>query len=88
MAKAVPAEIGLTVTAYRVILKSWTLTVAGMQAGDEAALCIELDRLDPVLENIAKDYPALAYTVDVLINARRRSFASMDKDRPARGARS
>lgn len=73
-----------TIAAYRTCLKSWTSVVAGLEAGDEAALLAELERMEPLLARIAEESPAQAYTVDILVNARRRGYATPDEDRPDR----
>lgn len=82
--KTPPSKSDGLISTYQACLKKWTLVVAGIEAGDEVALDRELDRMDPLLAKVAEDDPSLAYRVDVLMNARRRSNASTDEKRPER----
>jgi hypothetical protein len=70
--------------AYRSLLKRWTMAVAGLSDSDSDALYHELEDGQDVLADIALLHPTKAYSVDMLINSRSRTWAGFAKERLAR----
>ena len=71
---------------YRALLKAWTFSVAGFSAQDSDALHQRLEAGQDQLADIALQFPEKSYSIDMLINARSRSWAGWTADRPARPA--
>jgi hypothetical protein len=69
---------------YRALLKDWTMTVGGFVVGDVEALERKLNAKEHILAEIAAAFPSKAYSVDILINARKRTFAGLHDDRVPR----
>jgi hypothetical protein len=69
---------------YRALLKDWTMAVGGFIEGDVEALERKLNAKEHILAEIAAAFPNKAYSVDVLINARKRTFAGFHDDRVPR----
>jgi hypothetical protein len=66
---------------YRALLKEWTMAVGGFIEGDVEALERKLNAKEHILAEIAELFPNKAYSVDILINARKRTFAGFHDDR-------
>jgi hypothetical protein len=69
---------------YRALLKDWTMAVGGFIEGDVEALQRKLNAEEHILAEIAEAFPSKAYSVDILINARIRTFAGFQEDRVSR----
>lgn len=65
---------------YRAMLKTWTMRVTGMEEGDPRTLGKHLEECEPVLAEIALAFPNKAYSVDLLSNARKRTWVG-DEDK-------
>ena len=72
---------------YRALLKAWTMCVVGLNLGDSDALGHKLDAGEPLLLKIADVFPDQAYSVDLLVNARRRTWAGFEEERLPRAQR-
>jgi hypothetical protein len=71
---------------YRTLLKTWTMAVAGFAHGDTDSLCRELELRHPILADIARIHPEKSYSVDMLMNARSRTWAGFSDEREPRPA--
>jgi hypothetical protein len=69
---------------YRALLKDWTMAVGGFKNGDVEALERKLDAKEHILAEIAAMFPDKAYSVDLLVNARKRTWAGFSDERPQR----
>lgn len=69
---------------YRALLKNWTMSVAGFEKGNVDALQRKLDEDEYMLTQIAIAFPEKAYSVDLLVNARKRTWAGYQDDRVPR----
>jgi hypothetical protein len=58
------------------------MCIVGVQQGDAEAMARELDRGEQMLLEIAMVFPAKAYSVDLLANARKRTWAGFQDERP------
>jgi hypothetical protein len=72
---------------YRALLKQWTMCTVGVRTGDADATARELNQGEQMLVEIAAVYPAKAYSVDLLVNARKRTWAGYEDERVPRAAR-
>ena len=72
---------------YRALLKAWTMCVVGLNPGDSDAIGRELDAGEPLLLRIADEFPDRAYSVDLLVNARKRTWAGFEEERLPRAQR-
>jgi hypothetical protein len=69
---------------YRAKLKSWSLIVSGFAEGDSTSLYTHLEEGQSVLSDIAIRFPDKAYSVDMLVNSRTRTWHGPLADRPPR----
>jgi hypothetical protein len=69
---------------YRALLKDWTMAVGGFIDGDVEALERKLNAKEHILSEIAEAFPSKAYSVDILINARKRTWAGFQDERVPR----
>ena len=66
---------------YRALLKDWTMSVAGINRGDIDAIQLKLNEGQYRLMEIATAFPEKAYSVDLLVNARKRTWAGFQDNR-------
>jgi hypothetical protein len=66
---------------YRSLLKEWTMTITGIKNNDAYAIERQLDESQHKLAEIAVAFPAKAYSIDLLVNARTRTWAGYEEDR-------
>ncbi|MGB3339562.1 MAG: hypothetical protein WBA73_20475 [Devosia sp.] len=71
---------------YRALLKAWTMAVAGFSNADSDRLYRELEEGQDQLAQIALVCPEKSYSIDMLINARSRTWAGFAADRVPRPA--
>ena len=69
---------------YRALLKAWTMAVGGFKHGDVEALERQLNAKEHILTEIAALFPSKAYSVDLLVNARKRTWAGYQDERVPR----
>lgn len=80
------AEAEAYLANYRSMLKDWTMALTGMSAADMNDLAGRLEAGRVQLAQIASDMPDKRYSVDLLINARSRTWAGFANERVARPA--
>ncbi|MDB5473721.1 MAG: hypothetical protein JWP99_1024 [Devosia sp.] len=78
------AEADKCIAEYRALLKAWTMSMTGMNAGDPDAMHHKLDERQYVLAEIATAFPDKAYSVDLLVHARTRTWAGYEAERVPR----
>jgi hypothetical protein len=78
------AEANKWISDYRALMKQWTMCTVGLRSGDSDAMARELHQGESMLLEIAATFPAKAYSVDLLVNARKRTWAGFESERPAR----
>jgi len=71
---------------YRALLKAWTMAVGGFSDADSDSLYRQLEEGQERLAEIALICPEKSYSIDMLINARSRSWAGFAADRVPRPA--
>ena len=83
------AEAEQAIAEYRKLLKAWTMSITGIEQGNVDALRRRLDESQHQLSEIAIAFPNKAYSVDLLVNARTRTWAGYEEERVPRpvGAR-
>lgn len=69
---------------YRVLLKTWTMAVAGFSDADCDVLYNQLEEGQQQLAEIALAHPDKSYSVDMLINSRSRTWAGFALERVPR----
>lgn len=69
---------------YRVLLKTWTMAVAGFSDADSDQLYRRLEEGQNELVRIALARPEKSYSVDMLINSRSRTWAGYASERVQR----
>lgn len=69
---------------YRALLKAWTMSITGIRDGNPAELERRLDENQYTLAEIAIAFPNKAYSVDLLVNARTRTWAGYEEERVPR----
>jgi hypothetical protein len=77
-------EADKRIAEYRSLLKDWTMSITGIKNGDANALQRKLDEQQYVLAEIAIEFPDKAYSVDLLVNARTRTWAGYEDERVPR----
>ena len=78
------AEADKCIAEYRALLKAWTMAITGISADDADAMHRELDANQDKLADIALAFPDKAYSVDLLVNARTRTWAGYEYERVPR----
>ena len=68
------SEAELFLSDYKKVLRLWSMTSIGIRAGDALSLSKRPKRDLPKLAQIARDFPDLAYSVDMLSNALVRDY--------------
>jgi hypothetical protein len=86
MAAMNETEADKCIAEYRSLLKDWTMSITGIKNGDANALQRKLDEKQYVLADIAIQFPNKAYSVDLLVNARTRTWAGYEDERIPRPA--
>lgn len=71
-------------TQYRALLRAWTMAVGGFSNDDSDALYRKLEEGQDELARIALEFPETAYSVDMLINSRSRTWAGFASQRVQR----
>lgn len=74
------------ISKYRALLKAWTMAVGGFTSEDSDALYRQLEQGQDLLAQIALERPEKSYSVDMLINARSRTWPGFAADRIPRPA--
>ena len=69
---------------YRALIKAWTMCVVGINPGDSDVIGGKLDAGEPLLLQIADEFPDKAHSVDLLVNARKRTWAGYEEERVPR----
>ena len=69
---------------YRAMLRAWTMAVGGFSDDDSDALYRQLEAGQDELAHIALAFPEKAYSVDMLINSRSRTWAGFAAQRVQR----
>lgn len=77
-------EADKCIAEYRALLKAWTMSITGIKAGDADAMHRKLDEGQYRLAEIAIAFPGKAYSVDLLVNARTRTWAGYEEERVPR----
>lgn len=80
------AEADAYLADYRALLKAWTMALAGLSRDDSEELGRRLEAGRTRLAEIATHLPQKSYSVDLLINARSRTWAGFAAERVARPA--
>lgn len=71
---------------YRMLLKTWTMAIAGFSDADSDQLYRRLEEGQEELARIALARPEKSYSVDMLINSRSRTWAGFASERLPRPA--
>lgn len=74
-------EADSCIAEYRALLKAWTMSVTGIKDGNPDELQRKLDDNQYTMAEIAIAFPNKAYSVDLLINARTRTWAGYEDER-------
>lgn len=74
-------EADWRISQYRALLKKWTMCVFGIEPGDSDAMERQLELGEHELNKIAAAFPSKAYSVDLLVNARKRTWAGYEEER-------
>lgn len=69
---------------YRAMLRAWTMAISGFSDDDSDALYRQLEEGQDELARIALAFPETAYSVDMLINSRSRTWAGFASQRVQR----
>ncbi|HEY8357604.1 MAG TPA: hypothetical protein VIL30_09105 [Ramlibacter sp.] len=69
---------------YRSLLKSWNMAMTGFSQDNPEAIALLLNENESSLAAVAIAFPDKAYSVDILINARKRTWAGYFEQRVAR----
>lgn len=72
---------------YRAMLKQWTMCIVGLCPGDSEAMARELNQCEQALLDIAELFPNKSYSVDILVNARKRTWAGYEDERVPKAKR-
>nr|WP_295891148.1 hypothetical protein [uncultured Devosia sp.] len=79
-------EAEVHISKYRSLLKAWTMAVGGFSREDGDALYRQLEQGQDLLAQIALECPEKSYSVDMLINARSRTWPGFADERIPRPA--
>lgn len=79
-------EVDAYLDNYRALLKAWTMAVGGFSEADSDSLYRQLEDGQDRLAEIALVCPEKSYSIDMLINARSRTWAGFAADRLPRPA--
>jgi hypothetical protein len=79
-------EADAYISQYRALLKAWTMAVGGFTRDDSDALYRQLEQGQEFLAQIALERPEKSYSVDMLINARSRTWPGFADERIPRPA--
>jgi hypothetical protein len=77
-------EADKCIAEYRALLKAWTMSITGIKEGNADELQRKLDENQYTLAEIAIAFPNKAYSVDLLVNARTRTWAGYEDERVPR----
>lgn len=80
------AEADAFLTEYRSLMKAWTMSLTGLSQENAAELEKRLEAGRAQLATIATIWPQKSYSVDLLINARSRTWPGFASERIARPA--